>query len=75
MKSRESDVYSESGYSQVDRQLARGGESGRIVIESCRDQFVANPAVKLFMERFFRSAIQPNHFKSHERMATALLFT
>ena len=35
MKSRESDVYSESRYSQVDRQLARGGESGRVVVESC----------------------------------------
>jgi hypothetical protein len=43
------------------------------VIESCRNQFIPNLAVKLFMERFFRSAIQSNHFKSHDRMAAALL--
>jgi len=73
MKPGEGDVYSESGYSQVASQLARGGESRRVVVESCRNQFIANLAIKLFMERFIRSAIQPNHFKSHDRMAAALL--
>ena len=50
MKSRKSDVYSESGHSQVDCQFARGGEAGRIVVESCRIQFIANLAIKLFVE-------------------------
>src|SRR4029450_8975837 len=31
--------------------------------------------VKLLMERFGRSAIQPNHFKSHDRMTTPVLLT
>src|SRR4030095_840289 len=73
MKSREGDVYSESRYSQVDCKLTRGGESGRVVVESCRNQFIANLPVKLFMERFMGSAVQPNHFKSHLRMTSSLL--
>jgi hypothetical protein len=27
------------------------------------------------MKRFIRSAIEPNHFKSHDRVATPLLLT
>src|SRR5437016_2854606 len=72
MKSREGDVYSESRYSQVDCKLTRGGEPGRIVVESCGNQFIANLPVKLFMERFMRSAVQLNHFKSHYRMGSSL---
>ena len=70
MKPRESDVYSEARYSQLRGQLARGGESRRVVVETCRSQFIANLPVKLLMERFGRRAIQPDHFKSHHRMAT-----
>jgi hypothetical protein len=42
-----------------------------MVVETCRNQFVANLAVKLFMEGFIRSVIQPNHFKRHDRMTAA----
>src|SRR5213075_1513436 len=73
MKSGESDVYRESRHSQVDCKLTRGGESGRVVVESCRYQFIANLPVKLLMERFMGSAVQPNHFKGHDRMASSLL--
>src|SRR5258707_5061334 len=52
MKPRESDVYSEARYSQLDCKLARGGEPGRVIVEGCRNQFIADLAVKLFMERF-----------------------
>jgi hypothetical protein len=30
-------------------------------------------AVKLLMERFGGTTIEPNHFKGHDRMATPLL--
>jgi hypothetical protein len=73
MKSRESDVYSETRYSQIRRQIARGRESGRVVVESCRNQLIANLAIKLFMKRFIPGAVEPNHFKSHDRMASSLL--
>jgi hypothetical protein len=73
MKSRESDVYSETRYSQVGGQVTRGGESGRVVVEACRNQFIANLAVKLFMKWFICGAIKPNHFKRHDRMASSLL--
>src|SRR5512132_2793770 len=36
MKSRESDVYSETRYSQIRRQIARGGEPGRVIVEGSR---------------------------------------
>ena len=66
MKSRESDVYSETRHSQICRQIARGWESGRVVVESCRTQLIANLAIKLFMKRFIPGAVEPNHFKSHD---------
>jgi len=74
MKPGESNVYSESRYSQVSGKLARGWESGGVVVESCRNQLIANLAVKLFMKRLICSAVEPNHFKGHNRMATTLLF-
>jgi len=73
MKSGESDVYRESRDSQIDCKFTRGGESGRVVVESCSNQFIADLPVKLFMERFMGSAVQPNHFKGHDRMASSLL--
>src|ERR1700745_442193 len=73
MKPREGDVYRESRYSQVRSEFAREWESGRVVVECRRNQFIANLAIELFMKRFVSSAIQPNHFKSHDRMATAQL--
>src|SRR5947207_10687442 len=42
MKSGESAVHRESRHSQLDCKLTRGGESGRVVVESCRYQFIAN---------------------------------
>jgi hypothetical protein len=55
IKPRESDVYREPRNSQIGGQLARGGKAGRVVVESCRSQFIANLAVNLFMKRFVRS--------------------
>src|SRR6266480_5298506 len=75
MKPRESDVYREPRYSQVSGQLTRGRQSGRVIVESCRNQFIANLAIKLFMKRFVRGAIEPNHIKGHDRMATPLFLT
>src|SRR5204863_451021 len=60
MKSRESDVYSETRHSQICRQIARGWESGRVVVESCRTQLIANLAIKLFMKRFIPRAFELN---------------
>src|SRR5438093_801714 len=73
MKPRESDVYSESRHSEIGRQIARGGESRRVVVEACRNQLIANLAVQLFMKRFVRGVIQADHFECHDGMATALL--
>jgi hypothetical protein len=75
MKPRESEVYSESRYPQIGGQRARGGKPGRVIVEASRDQFIANLAVKLLMKRFGGTAIEPNHFKSHDRMATPLFRT
>src|SRR6266496_2332858 len=75
MKPRESEVHSKSRYSQVGGQRARGGKPGRVVVEVCRNQFIANLTIELLMERFVRSTIEANHFKSHDRMAPALLPT
>src|SRR5438094_5163192 len=75
MKPRESDVYSETRYAQVHGQVTRGGESRRVVVETCRSQFIANLPVKLFVKGFIRGAIEPNHFKGHDRMAAAALLT
>ena len=63
MKPGESDVYSESRYSQVSGKLARGRESGGVVVESCRNQLIANLAVKLFMKRLICSAVEPARCK------------
>src|SRR5437867_8961396 len=57
MKPRESDVYSETRYAQLRGQVTRGGESRRVVVETCRSQFIANLPVKLFMKRFGCCAI------------------
>jgi len=40
------------------------------MVETSRRKFIANLPVKLLMQWFGRCAIQPNHFKSHYRMAT-----
>ena len=69
MKPRKSEVYRESRYSKIRSQRARGRQSGRIIAEASRDQFIAYLAVKLMMQWFGRSAIQTNHFKSEDRMA------
>jgi len=72
MKPRKSEAYRESRYSKIRGQRARGGQSGRIIVEASRDQFIAYLAVKLMMQWFGCSAIQPDHFKSEYRMATSL---
>src|SRR5882724_1858875 len=71
MKPRESDVYSEARYAQLRGQVTRGGESRRVVVETCRSQFIANLPVKLLMQWFGRCAIQPNQFKGQDRMAAS----
>jgi hypothetical protein len=63
IKPRESDVYREPRNSQIGGQLARGGKAGRVVVESCRNQLIANLAVKLFMKRFVRSESEPKSFR------------
>jgi hypothetical protein len=40
--------------------------------ETSRRQFIANLSVKLLMQWFGRCAIQPDHFKSHDGVATPL---
>jgi hypothetical protein len=42
------------------------------VVETSRREFIANLPVKLLMQWFGRCPIQPDHFKSHDRMATPL---
>src|SRR4029077_16271964 len=72
MKPRKSDVYRETRYAKAGGQVARRGDESRFVVEACRKQFIPNLAIKLFMKRFIRSAIELNHFKSHDRMAPLL---
>jgi len=42
------------------------------MVETSRRELLANLPVKLLMQWFGRCAIQPDHFKSHYRMATPL---
>src|SRR5947207_14917842 len=42
------------------------------MVETSRRELIANLPVKLLMQWFGRCAIQPNHFKSHYRMAAPL---
>jgi hypothetical protein len=42
------------------------------MVETPRREFIANLPVKLLMQWFGSCAIQPDHFKSEDRMATAL---
>jgi hypothetical protein len=72
MEARKSYVHSEPRYFQINGQLPGGGESRRVIVETGGYEFVANLAVKLFVERFVRSAIQADHFKRHYRIASAL---
>jgi len=43
------------------------------MVETSQRKFIANLPVKLLMQWFGRCAIQPNHFKSHYRVATSFL--
>jgi hypothetical protein len=72
MKPREREVYREARYSEIGGQRARGGKSRRIMVEASRDELIANLPVKLLMQWFGRCAIQPDHFKSQDRMAPPL---
>jgi hypothetical protein len=71
MKPREGEVYREAGHSEIRSQCPRGRNSRRIIVETSRRDFIANLPVKLLMQWFGRCAIQPDHFKSHYRMATS----
>jgi hypothetical protein len=73
MKLREGKVYGVSRGSQVSRKRSRGRKSRAAVVKASRDQFIANLAVKLLMERFSGRPIEPNHFERHDGMATPLL--
>jgi hypothetical protein len=42
------------------------------MVETSRREFIANLPVKLLMQWFGCCAIQPDHFKSQDRMATPL---
>jgi len=70
MKFLEGDIDSESRDSQVSRERTSGGKSRGVIGKTSRDQFIANLAVKLLMERFSRRPIKSNHFESHDRMAS-----
>jgi hypothetical protein len=70
MKFLEGDIDSESRDSQISRERTSGGKSRGVVGKTSRDQFIANLAVKLLMERFSRRPIKPNHFERHDRMAS-----
>src|SRR6267378_2067493 len=72
MKPRKSEVYRESRYSKIRSQRARGGQSGRIIVEASRDQFIAYLAVKLMMQWFGLRATQRDPFKTEYRTATSL---
>ena len=67
---RESEVYSESRYSQIDCQRAGGGKPRYAVIYAAGEQFIANLPVELLVERLCRSAIQMDHFKRDNRVAS-----
>lgn len=56
----------------------RGDKAGRVVVESCRHQFIANPTVKLFMKRFVRSESEPKSFRkprSNDGDASSVTFS
>src|SRR5437762_14171124 len=72
MKFLEGDIDSESRDSQISRKRTSGRKSRGVVGKTSRDQFIANLAVKLLMKRFSRRPIKPNHFESHDRMASPL---
>ena len=40
------------------------------MVKASRDEFIANLPIQLLVQWFGCSAIQPNHFKSQDRMAT-----
>ena len=73
-KFRESDVYRESRYAKIGGEAREEGSREESSFKAARDQFIANLAIKLLMERLMRSAIELDHFKSDDRVAPPLFF-